>query len=383
MNIGMVCYPTYGGSGVLATELGKALAQQGHVVHFITYKRPVRLEGFTHNVFYHEVDAEDYPVFDFLPYESALTSRIVDVARFEKLDLVHVHYAVPHASAALFAHHILREMGIRLPVVTTLHGTDITLVGREASYEPVVKYSIQHSHAVTAVSEYLKQATYLNFGATRDIEVIHNFVDLKRFRCNRQENRLRQVLNPSGSTRVLMHVSNFRPVKRVHDIFEAFVRIRKELPSKLVFVGDGPERPGLERRVREMGMSCDVLFLGKQEAVEDLLPAGDLFMIPSEHESFGLSALEAMACGMPVLASMSGGLPEVVTDHVSGRLAPVGDIDALVAGALDILSSEERLQQYRHAAYHAAQAFSIHKIVPLYEACYRRALAAVGHDLTV
>ncbi|MCE3007535.1 MAG: N-acetyl-alpha-D-glucosaminyl L-malate synthase BshA [Bacteroidetes bacterium] len=375
----MVCYPTYGGSGVLATELGKALAQRGHTVHFITYKRPVRLEGFNEHVFYHEVYAEDYPVFDFLPYESALTSRIVDVARYEQLDVLHVHYAVPHASAAYLAHQILKSMGQYLPIVTTLHGTDITLVGKEASYEPVVTYSINQSHGVTAVSHYLKQATYENFEIKRDIEVIHNFVDLARFRSNRAENKLRQVLSPCGNTRVLMHVSNFRPVKRVHDVLSLFARLRKELPSKLVFVGDGPERPGLERRVREEHLSCDVLFLGKQEAVEDILPAGDLFCIPSEQESFGLSALEAMACGMPVLASHVGGLPEVVADGISGRLAPVGDLDAMLEGALDILADDARLVDYRLAAYARAQTFSLPFIVNQYEACYFRAasLAAV------
>ncbi|MBX3100911.1 MAG: N-acetyl-alpha-D-glucosaminyl L-malate synthase BshA [Bacteroidetes bacterium] len=376
MRIGMLCYPTFGGSGVLATELGMALAARGHVLHFISYKKPVRLDDTVPGMHYHNVHAEDYPVFDFLPYESALTSTLVDVAMREQLDVLHVHYAIPHASAALFAHHILKELGRFVPVVTTLHGTDITLVGREASYAPVVTYSINHSHAVTTVSSYLRQATLDHFEIRREIDVVHNFVDLGRFGKAPTDCKLRQILSPNGQTRILMHVSNFRPIKRIHDIIDMFVELRKRLPAKLILVGDGPDYPGIARRIKDEFLQCDILLLGKQEAVEDILPAADLFVVASEHESFGLSALEAMACGVPVLATRAGGLPEVIEPGRSGELVAVGDVPDMVRQAEHMLAQDSRLLMYKAKARLRAQQFSSKHIVPLYEDIYSRVCAA-------
>jgi N-acetyl-alpha-D-glucosaminyl L-malate synthase BshA len=372
----MLCYPTFGGSGVLATELGMALAARGHTLHFISYKKPVRLDEDMPGMHYHGVHAEDYPVFDFLPYESALTSTLVDVAMREQLDVLHVHYAIPHASAAIFAHHILKEMGRYVPVVTTLHGTDITLVGREASYAPVVTYSINHSHAVTTVSNYLRQATLDHFAVRRDIDVVYNFVDLARFGKAPKDCKLRQILSPDGNTRILMHVSNFRPVKRIQDIVDMFILLRKEIPAKLILVGDGPDYPAIAQRVKAEFLQCDILLLGKQEAVEDILPAADLFVVASEHESFGLSALEAMACGVPVLATRAGGLPEVVQPGQSGELVAVGDVPDMVTQSLRMLQDTARLQGYKADARARAQQFSATHIVPLYEEIYCRVCAA-------
>jgi L-malate glycosyltransferase len=373
MNIGVVCYPTFGGSGVVATELGKSLAERGHTIHFITYDRPVRLDSFAQNVFYHQVNPEDYPLFDHLPYESALTSKIVDVVRFAKLDLLHVHYAIPHASSTWMAQQILAELGIRIPFVTTLHGTDITLVGTSEMYEPVVTFSINHSTGVTAVSEYLAEATRHAFGIRVPIEVIPNFVDLKRFRPI-PKNGFRQLLTPNGE-QLFIHVSNFRKVKRVGDVYEMFKRVREKLKVRLLFVGDGPERPPIERAAREDGLSSEVVFFGKQEVIEQILPVADVFVMPSESESFGLAALEAMACGVPVLATRAGGLPEVVEHGVSGLLSEIGDVDALAQNALTLLSDPEVYQRYSTAALARARQFDHHAIVPLYEAYYARIMA--------
>lgn len=372
MKIGIVCYPTYGGSGVVATELGKGLADKGHQVHFITYDRPVRLDKFASNIFYHQVNPEEYPLFEFLPYESALASKLVDVVRHAELDILHVHYAIPHASSTYMAQQILHEMGIDIPFVTTLHGTDITLVGKEEIYKPVVTFSINHSSGVTAVSDYLRKATLENFPVQKHIEVIPNFVDLKRFK-RAAKNGFRSLLTPQGQ-KLLIHVSNFRRVKRVQDVYDVFVRLRERMPVRLLLVGDGPDRSPIERAAREQGLAEEVIFLGKQEVIEQILPVADLFLIPSEYESFGLAALEAMACGLPVLSTNAGGLPEVIDHGKSGYMANVGDVETMAELAFQILHNEDRYQQFCAAAYARAQDFDIAKVLPLYEAFYTKTL---------
>ncbi|MEO6760696.1 MAG: N-acetyl-alpha-D-glucosaminyl L-malate synthase BshA, partial [Saprospiraceae bacterium] len=312
MKIGIVCYPTYGGSGVIATELGLGLARKGHQIHFITYRRPVRLAHFHENVFYHEVDNEDYPLFEYPPYDTALASKIVDVVRYQNLDLLHVHYAIPHAAVAYMAKKILLAEGRYMPVVTTLHGTDITLVGTNRAFAPVVEFSINKSDGVTAVSQSLKDDTLRLFDIKRDIEVIYNFIDFDRFRKTDKEH-FKKIIAPEGE-RILAHTSNFRKVKRVEDVVRIFAKVREVVPSKLLLIGDGPERQKVERLCRELELSHDVRFLGKQDAIEELLAICDLFIIPSEKESFGLAALEAMACEVPVISSDGGGLPEVNLD---------------------------------------------------------------------
>ena len=368
MNIGIVCYPTYGGSGVVATELGKALAERGHTIHFITYSRPIRLDLFSSNIFYHEVNTKDYPLFDFVPYESALASMMVDVARYHKLDLFHVHYAVPHASVAFLAKNILRAYGMEVPVVTTLHGTDITLVGKNQSYEPVVSFSINQSEGVTAVSEYLRQATYDNFPITRDIRVIYNFIDLERF-TKQNKDHFRKLITGQGE-KVIIHTSNFRKVKRVGDVMKTFAKIREVMPARLLMVGDGPERRGAEEMCRELGYCSDVFFLGSQNAVEEIYAIGDLFLMPSENESFGLAALEAMACGIPVISSNAGGLPELVIDGKTGFTTPIGDVDQMAEKALFLLGNPEKHAEFSHEAFNLAQTFSLAHIVPQYETYY-------------
>ena len=310
MKIGIVCYPTFGGSGVLATELGKALAEKGHMVHFITYQQPVRLSGFFTNIFYHEVRVPHYPLFDYPPYETTLASTMVDVVLNNDLDLLHVHYAIPHASAAYMAKQILKKKGKDIPVITTLHGTDITLVGKDKTFEPVVTFSINESDAITAVSNNLRKETYHSFAIEKEIEVIHNFVDVQRF-DKKPLDAFRKVLAPNGE-RIIAHASNFRKVKRVNDIIRIFANINKVVPSKLLMVGDGPDRPGAEELCRELGICDDVRFLGKQQEMEEILAISDMFILTSEYESFGLSALEAMAAGVPVLSTNAGGIPEMV-----------------------------------------------------------------------
>jgi glycosyltransferase involved in cell wall biosynthesis len=372
MKIGIVCYPTYGGSGVVATELGKALAKNGHLVHFITYQEPVRLEGFHENIFYHEVAPMNYALFQHQPYESALASKIVDVAIFEQLDILHVHYAIPHASSALIARSILKEKGYNLPFVTTLHGTDITLVGKDRGYKPVVEYSINHSDGITSVSESLKEDTFKNFNITRPIAVIPNFIDFSRFKKT-DKDHFKKAIAPEGE-KILIHVSNFRKVKRVQDVVKMFDLVLKKIPSKLLLVGDGPERMNIEMLCRELGNCNSVRFLGKQDAIEDLLAIGDLFVLPSETESFGLAALEAMAVEVPVISSNAGGIPEINIHGKTGFMSPVGDYEDMAKNAIYILEDEERLKLFKKEALLQAQRFDISNILPMYEKHYEQIL---------
>ena len=374
MKIGIVCYPTYGGSGVVATELGIGLARKGHEIHFITYRRPVRLAHFQENVFYHEVDNEDYPLFEYPPYDTALASKIVDVVRYQNLDLLHVHYAIPHAAVAYMAKKILLSQGRYVPVVTTLHGTDITLVGNNSAFAPVVEFSINKSDGVTAVSQSLKDDTMRLFkGIQHDIRVIYNFIDFERFKKTNKEH-FKKIIAPDGE-RILVHTSNFRKVKRVEDVILIFKQVHEKVPSKLLMIGDGPERQHCERLCREIGLCNEVRFLGKQDAIEELLAICDLFVIPSESESFGLAALEAMACEVPVISSNSGGLPEVNVHGVTGFLSDAGDVDEMAAYAIRLLSDEEMLQQFRQNALAQARRFDLNNILPDYEAYYEEVLA--------
>ncbi len=372
MNIGIVCYPTFGGSGVVATELGKALAKQGHNVHFISYQQPARLDFFSENLFYHEVMISKYPLFDFPPYETALTSKLVDVVQFEKLDLLHVHYAIPHASAAVLAKHILRQKGINIPVITTLHGTDITLVGKDKTFEPVVTYSINESDIITTVSESLKADTYANFEIFKDIEVVPNFIDFDRFNKMKKDH-FRKAIAPFGEP-ILSHTSNFRKVKRVEDVMHIFERILKKTPAKLLMIGDGPERAPAEQLSRELKICEHVRFLGKQEAIEEILSICDLFLLTSENESFGLAALEAMACEVAVISSNAGGIPEVNINGVTGFLSEVGDVDSMSANALKLLDDPEMLKEFKRNALIQARKFDIKNILPQYIALYEKAL---------
>ena len=339
MKIGIVCYPTFGGSGVVATELGIALAKKGHKVHFITYSQPTRLDFFNENLFYHEVDIRTYPLFQYPPYELALASTMVNVIQYEQLDLLHVHYAIPHASAAYMAKQILRAEGLDIPVITTLHGTDITLVGKDASYEPVVTFSINASDGVTAVSEDLKEDTYKHFKVTQDIEVIPNFIDLQRFKKQKKDH-FKTAICPENE-KLIVHTSNFRKVKRVEDVVKIFHHIRGKMKAKLLLVGDGPERNHIETLSRELDIDNDIRFLGKLEAVEEVLSVADLFIMPSEKESFGLAALEAMACEVPVISTNTGGLPELMINGKTGFMANVGDVAEMSKKALVILDDEE------------------------------------------
>jgi L-malate glycosyltransferase len=373
MRIGIVCYPTYGGSGVVATELGLALAAKGHQIHFITYKRPVRLTHYQENVFFHEVNTEEYPLFDYTPYDTTLTSKLVDVVKYEKLDLLHVHYAIPHATVAYLAKQILADEGIYIPVVTTLHGTDITLVGSDRSFAPVVAFSINQSDGVTAVSNHLRQQTCEQLKIKKEIEVIYNFIDFARFsRLNKEH--FRKAIAPDGE-KILVHTSNFRKVKRIEDVIKTFEIVQKRIPSKLLLVGDGPERPRLERMTRELGLYDHVRFLGKQDAIEEILAVADLFLIPSSNESFGLAALEAMACEVPVISSNAGGLPEVNIHGVTGCVADVGDYEAMAVHALMLLEDEVMLKQYSHNALEQARKFDISIVLPQYEAYYEKVVS--------
>lgn len=367
MKIGIVCYPTYGGSGVVATELGKSLAQGGHQVHFITYSQPTRLDYFSENLFYHQVDIRTYPLFEYPPYELALASKMVNVVKTEKLDILHVHYAIPHASAAYMAKQILKTHGITIPFVTTLHGTDITLVGKDESYEPVVSFSINQSDGVTAVSDSLKQDTLSNFNITTDIRVIPNFIDLSRF-SKQKKDHFKRAICPNGE-RLMIHTSNFRKVKRLDDVVKVFCKVNKHIPSRLLMVGDGPERRRIENLCHEMGILEDVRFLGKLEAVEEVLSVSDLFLMPSEKESFGLAALEAMACEVPVITSNAGGLPELTIQGVNGFMSDVGDVEDMVRNALHILH-DENLPTFKENALKRAKEFDIDQIRPLYEQLY-------------
>lgn len=368
MKIGIVCYPTFGGSGVMATELGLALADKGHDVHFITYNQPVRLSEFRPNIFYHEVKIPSYPLFDFPPYESALSGTLVDVVKNHKLDILHVHYAIPHASSAYFTQKMLEAQGIYIPFVTTLHGTDITLVGKDLHYKPVVEFSINESNAVTAVSESLKQQTLQSFHIKQDIQVIYNFVDHKRF-TQLNKSHFKNLIAPNQE-KILLHVSNFRKVKRVEDVIRMYKIVSKHIPAKLLMVGDGPERTKAEDVCRNTGGCADVKFMGKQDMLEDIFNIADLFVLPSESESFGLAALEAMACGLPVISSNAGGLPEINIHGQTGYLSAVGDYEDMAQNALRILNDEATLNTFKNNAFEQSQNFSIQYIVPQYEALY-------------
>ena len=371
MKIGIVCYPTFGGSGVLATELGKALANEGHKVHFITYQQPVRLNEFNTNIFYHEVRVPTYPLFDYPPYELALASTMVDVIINHDLDLLHVHYAIPHASAAYMAKQIVKQKnGRNVPVITTLHGTDITLVGKDKTYEPVVTFSINESDAITAVSKNLREETYRYFDIRKEIEVIYNFVDVKRF-DKKPLDAFRQVIAPDNE-KILIHASNFRKVKRIDDVIKVFAKVQATIPCKLLMVGDGPERHAAEELCRQLGVDEQVRFLGKQEQMEDILAVSDVFLLPSEYESFGLAALEAMAARVVVIISNAGGLAEINISGETGFLAEVGDTEAMSNYAIQVLSDPDYLARMKEKAFEQACTFDISNIIPQYEKLYSR-----------
>lgn len=378
MKIGIVCYPTFGGSGVVATELGIALAKEGHQVHFISYSQPVRLDYFSENIFYHEVVVSNYPLFDYQPYEILLAGKLVDVVKYEKLDLLHVHYAIPHASAAYMAKQVLLSENIHIPVITTLHGTDITLLGKDPSFEPVITFSIQQSDAVTAVSESLRKDTYRYFKVSKKIEVIPNFISISEFDKIAGNEILgticqKSMYAPKGE-KILMHISNFRKVKRIDDVVKVFKKVKERIPAKLLLIGDGPERNRIELLCREFELHNDVKFLGKITTPEILLKIADLFLLPSETESFGLAALEAMASKVPVISSNTGGLPEVNENGVSGYTANVGDVDEMAEKALFILSDKSVHDKFKQQAYEKAKQFDLLKILPFYENLYKSLL---------
>ena len=372
MKIGIVCYPTYGGSGVVATELGKALAKEGHLVHFITYMRPPRLDVFQPNVFFHEVSFQNYALFEYPPYETALASNLVDIVKYQNLDLLHVHYAIPHASAAFIAKQILKEQGIYIPVITTLHGTDITLVGKAPAYRSVVAFSINQSDGITTVSESLKRDTYANFDIKKEIEVIPNFIDFTRF-MKLDKEHFKKAIAPNKE-KLLIHTSNFRKVKRVEDTIRIFHKVKQEVNSKLMLVGDGPERACVEELARKLNVEKDVMFLGKQDAVEELLAIADLYLMPSESESFGLAALEAMACEVPVISSNTGGIPEINIHDDTGFLSDVGNVEEMALNAIKILSNEDALKRFKTNSLIQAKKFDIANILPVYERYYEKVL---------
>jgi len=368
MRIGIICYPTYGGSGVIATELGKGLAQRGHEVHFISYEKPFKLDAFHPNIIFHEVEVLDYPLFKFPPYMIALASKISEVAKWADLDLIHVHYAIPHAVSALLARQLLKER--RLPIMTTLHGTDITVVGHEPQFFDITKYSIEESDLITTVSRSLKEETQRLFEVSRPIEVIYNFIDPQEYR-RLDVTGLRESYARPGE-KILIHISNFRPVKRIRDVVDVFAIINSKMPCRLLLVGDGPEAPSVHRQVETLGLTSKVCFLGKQERVVELLSVSDLCLLPSEKESFGLAALEAMACGVPVIASRAGGLPEVIVEGKTGYLLPVGDVQAMADKALRVLGDNSLWQAMSERAQsHSADSFHIDKILLKYERCYQ------------
>jgi len=375
MKIAIVCYPTFGGSGVVATELGIALADKGHEVHFITYKQPVRLDLISHNVHFHEVNVPNYPLFQYQPYELALSSKLVDMVKLYKIDVLHVHYAIPHAYAGYMAKKMLEEEGIYLPMVTTLHGTDITLVGNHPHYKPAVTFSINNSDVVTSVSQSLKEDTQRLFSIKKEIEVVPNFIDILTKQNTFTE--CQRTLMAQEDERIITHISNLREVKRIPDVIEIFDRIQQKIPSKLIVVGEGPEKKKAEQLCSEKGILQKVLFLGNSNEIEKILCFSDLFLLPSEKESFGLAALEAMAHGVPVISSNTGGLPEVNIEGVSGFLSSVGDVESMANNALKILKNNTTLQEYKEQAKQAALAFDTKNIVPKYEALYEQALSAI------
>lgn len=376
MKIGIVCYPTFGGSGVLATELGMALSGKGHEIHFISYQQPVRLH-FHPNICYHEVSVPKYPLFDYPPYETALTSTLVNVINVNKLDLLHVHYAIPHASAAYFARQILKKTNADIPYITTLHGTDITLVGKDQTYAPVVTHSINESDAITAVSDSLREETYRSFEIEKDIVVIPNFVDTEKFRQS-DKDHFKKMVAPHGE-RILVHASNFRKVKRVDDVIRIFERVREKVPSKLLMIGDGPERQNAEELARTLRVFKDIRFLGRQDQMDEILSIADLFLLPSQNESFGLSALEAMACGVPVISTNTGGLPEINVHDKTGYLSDVGDILNMSQHAIHILADDATLGSFKNAAALHARSFDKGRIVPIYEQLYESVVEAYNY----
>jgi L-malate glycosyltransferase len=373
MKIGIVCYPTFGGSGVVATELGKALAQKGHQVHFITYSQPVRLDSFTENIFYHEVVVSNYPLFDYQPYELVLTSKMVDVVMNEKLDLLHVHYAIPHASAAYMAQQILADRGIRLPFITTLHGTDITLLGRDASFEPVITFAINHSNAVTAVSDALRADMLKYFKVKNDVQVIPNFIRIEDYGHHSPQCQ-RKHFAPNGE-KIMVHVSNFRKVKRVEDVLRVFDIVRKTIPTRLILVGDGPERANIDALCRQLQTCDEIISLGKVFNPNEVLSIADLFILPSETESFGLSALEAMASRVPVVSTNTGGLPEVNKNGITGFTSNVGDVEDMANSVIKLFSDDRLLQKFKQQAYEHAQKFDLKVILPQYEELYESVLS--------
>jgi N-acetyl-alpha-D-glucosaminyl L-malate synthase BshA len=373
MKIGITCYPTYGGSGVIATELGKELALRGHEVHFISYALPFRLNKYIENIFFHEVETSSYPLFEFQLYSLSLASKMIEVAEFENLDLLHVHYAIPHATSAFLAKQIVKNK--KLKITTTLHGTDITLVGLEPSFLPLVKFSIEESDGVTAVSRFLKEKTITNYYIEKEIAVIPNFVDTEVFKkISINDCAFKKHIAPNGE-KVLVHTSNFRPIKRVSDAIKIFDIVQKEIPSKLLLVGDGPDRSECERLVRELDLADNVKFLGKQEGLVEILSSSDIFLIPSQSESFGLAALEAMSCGLPVISSSVGGLPELVKHNDCGFIAEIGDVDRMAKYTLDLLTNEKKYEMFSHCARNrAVNMFDKSKVIPLYEEHYENIL---------
>jgi N-acetyl-alpha-D-glucosaminyl L-malate synthase BshA len=373
MKIGITCYPTYGGSGVVATELGKELAAKGHQVHFISYAMPHRLNQFYENIFFHEVEFSNYPLFEHSLYTLALASKMLDVIQYEKLDLMHVHYAIPHAASAYLAKQILKKGKSDIKVITTLHGTDITLVGLEPHFLPLVKFSIEESDGVTAVSRFLKEKTLTNYNIEKDIEVIYNFIDLDVFKRTENESFKKHVA-PNGE-KILVHTSNFRPVKRIQDTIKILAKVRQEIAAKLILIGDGPERSDCERLVRELDLQKDVFFLGKQDGLADLLSVADVFLMPSQSESFGLSALEAMACGIPVVSSSVGGLPELIVHNEVGFIAEIGDIDRMAKYTVDLLTNEKKYNAFaKNARLRAEKYFDKNLIIPQYINYYEKIL---------
>ena len=370
--IGIVCYPTYGGSGVVATELGIALAEKGHEVHFISYSQPFRLDRVSDKTFFHEVTVPDYPLFDYTPYELNLTSKLVDVVLHEKIDILHVHYAIPHASAAIQAKHILETYGINIPIVTTLHGTDITLLGKDKSFKPVIEYAINKSDAVTSVSLDLKKETLNHFKISNQIDVIPNFIDSNLY--NKDGDKILRSKFANTDEKILIHVSNFRKVKRVPDVINIFEIVQKEIPSKLLMIGDGPERMKSEQLCRKLKISNRVKFMGKLKSVEEFMSISDLFLLPSETESFGLVALEAMASKVAIISTNSGGLSEVNIDGVTGYLSEVGDVKQMSENAIKLLSDNEKLEQFKENAFIHSQKFDLPNILPLYECLYEKLL---------
>ncbi|TBN06637.1 N-acetyl-alpha-D-glucosaminyl L-malate synthase BshA [Hyunsoonleella flava] len=373
MTIGIVCYPTFGGSGVVATELGLELSKRGHEIHFITYNQPVRLELVSNNVHYHEVNVPEYPLFHYQPYELALSSKLVDMVKLHNIEILHVHYAIPHAYAAYMAKKMLQEEGIHVPIVTTLHGTDITLVGSHPFYKPAVTFSINKSDAVTAVSKSLKDDTMRLFDIKNNIHVVPNFIDLDKY--NHRFTDCQRGMMAADNEKIITHISNLRPVKRVQDVIKVFYGIQKEMPAKLMFIGEGPEKENVEQQCNDLGILDKVIFFGRSNEIDKILCFSDLFLLPSETESFGLAALEAMASGVAVISSNTGGIPEVNINGYSGFLSDVGDVDSMIKNALHILNDEQRLKTFKANARTQAEKFDLHAIVPQYEAIYEDTLS--------